>query len=163
MEGPTLAYLLAGALILVGLAGIILPALPGTPLVFAGMLLAAWANGFQEVSVWTVVVLGVLTLVSLAVDFFASTLGAKKAGASKLAVVGAAVGTVVGLFFGPLGLLFGPFLGAVLGELAGGRREWAHASRVGLATSIGLVVGIAIKLALAIGMLGIFELALLLE
>jgi uncharacterized protein YqgC (DUF456 family) len=163
MDGTTLAYLFAGILILVGLAGIILPALPGTPLVFAGMLVAAWANGFRDVSVWTIVLLGVLTLLSLAVDFFATTLGAQKAGASKPALFGAALGTVVGIFFGIPGLLLGPFVGAVVGELAGGRREWAHASRVGVATWLGLVVGTAFKLALAFGMLGIFVVALLWE
>ena len=161
MDGATLAYLLAGALILLGLAGTILPALPGVPLMFAGMLLAAWADDFKQVPVWVVVLLGLLTLVSLALDVMASTLGAKRAGASKKALVGAALGTLVGMFFSIPGLLLGPFVGAVAGELAGGR-EWRAASKVGFATWLGIVVGAALKLALAFAMLGIFVAALLL-
>jgi uncharacterized protein YqgC (DUF456 family) len=160
MDADTVYYLLAGLLILAGIAGTILPALPGVPLVFAGMLLAAWANGFHDVSVWTIVLLGVLTLVSLAVDFFASLLGAKRAGASKKAMWGAAIGTFAGLFLGIPGLLLGPFVGAVAGELLGGR-EWRHASRVGFGTWLGIVVGTALKFALAFGMLGIFVFALI--
>jgi uncharacterized protein len=124
------------------------------------MLLAAWANGFHDVSVWTIVLLGVLTLVSLAVDFFASLLGAKRAGASRKALWGAAIGTFAGLFFGIPGLLLGPFIGAVAGELLGGR-EWREASKVGFGTWLGIAVGTALKLGLAFGMLGIFVLALL--
>ena len=154
MDAHTIYYLLAG------IAGTILPALPGVPLVFAGMLLAAWANDFHDVSVWTIVLLGVLTLVSLAVDFFASLLGAKRAGATKKAMWGAAIGTFAGLFAGIPGLLLGPFLGAVAGELVGGR-EWREASRVGFGTWLGIIVGTALKFALAFGMLGIFVLALL--
>ena len=104
--------------------------------------------------------LGVLTLVSLAVDFFASLLGAKRAGASGKALWGAALGTFAGLFFGIHGLLLGPFLGAVAGEMLGGR-EWREASKVGFGTWLGIAVGTALKLALAFGMLGIFVLALL--
>lgn len=159
MDANTIYYLLAGLLILAGIAGTILPALPGVPLVFAGMLLAAWANGFHDVSVWVIVLLGVLTLVSLAVDFFASLLGAKRAGASKKALWGAVLGTFAGLFLGIPGLLLGPFIGAVAGEMLDGR-EWRAASKVGFGTWLGIVVGAALKLALAFGMLGIFVLAL---
>ena len=100
MEPTTLYYVLAVLLVLVGIAGTILPALPGLPLVFAGMLLAAWAGDFQQVGVPMLVVLGLLTVFSLAVDFWATALGAKRVGASRLAIVGAMVGTVAGLFFG---------------------------------------------------------------
>jgi uncharacterized protein YqgC (DUF456 family) len=136
----------------------VLPALPGTPLVFAGMLVAAWADGFTKVPVWVIVILGLLTAVSMAVDFFSSTLGAKKAGASRLAILGAAIGTLAGLFLGFFGLILGPFVGAVAGEMIAGR-EWQAASKVGFATWLGLVVGTALKIALAFGMLGIFVLA----
>jgi uncharacterized protein YqgC (DUF456 family) len=160
MDADTVYYLLAGLLILAGIAGTILPALPGVPLVFAGMLLAAWANDFHDVSVWTIVLLGVLTLVSLAVDFFASLLGAKRAGASKKALWGAALGTFAGLFLGIPGLLLGPFVGAVAGELMDGR-EWREASKVGFGTWLGIAIGTALKLGLAFGMMGIFVFALL--
>ena len=153
-------YLLAGLLILAGIAGTILPALPGVPLVFAGMLLAAWADGFQHVPVWVMVVLGVLTLASIGIDVFATSLGAKRVGATKLAVFGAALGTFAGLFLGPLGLILGPFVGAVAGELMTGR-DWKNASRVGFGTWLGLAIGTALKVALLFAMLGIFVAAVL--
>ena len=159
MDMNTLWYLLAGALILLGLAGTILPALPGLPLVFAGMLLAAWVDGFREISGWTVAVLAVLTAISVGVDVAATALGAKRVGAGKGAMFGAALGTVVGAFFSIPGLILGPFLGAMGAELVRGR-ELAHASKIGFGTWVGLAVGTALKLALAFAMLGIFVLAL---
>lgn len=160
METSTALYLLSGILILVGLAGTVLPALPGLPLMFAGMLLAAWVGDFREISVWVVVLLGVLTVLSIVVDLLATLLGAKRVGASRWAMVGAAIGTFAGLFFGIPGLLAGPFVGAVAGELISGK-EWRDASRTGFATWLGLAIGAALKLALAFAMLGIFALALL--
>jgi uncharacterized protein YqgC (DUF456 family) len=159
MELATLLYLIAALLILVGLAGTVLPALPGLPIVFGGMLLAAWAGDFQTIGGWTIAVLALLTLLALALDFVAGLLGAKRVGASTLALVGAALGTIVGLFFGLLGLILGPFVGAVLGELAHGR-EAGTAAKVGVATWLGMVVGAVMKLTLAFVMLGIFLLAI---
>ena len=159
MDAATLLYALAALLIVVGLAGIVLPALPGLPIVFAGMLLAAWTGDFERISGWTVGVLAVLTLIAMALDFVAGLLGAKRVGASKLALLGAALGTVVGLFFGLLGLILGPFVGAVLGELAHGR-EAAKSMKVGLGTWIGMAFGAIVKITLAFVMLGIFLFAL---
>jgi len=156
-----LLYVLAALLVLVGLAGTILPALPGVPLVFVGMLLAAWAGHFQEISGWTVALLGVLTLVAVLADFVASALGTKAAGASKWAFIGAAVGSIVGIFFGLIGLLFGPFLGAVAGELLAGETI-RKATSAGFGAWIGLILGTLAKVALSFTMLGIFALALIL-
>ena len=163
MEPNTLYYLLAIVLVVVGIAGTILPALPGLPLVFAGMLLAAWAGDFQQVGVPMLVVLGLLTVFSLAVDFWATALGAKRVGASRLAIIGAMVGTLAGLFLGPLGLLLGPFAGAVGGELIHRRsllrQDLGHAARIGVGTWFGILFGTVLKLALAFTMLGLFALA----
>jgi len=156
----TLLYILAVLLVLVGLAGIFLPALPGIPLVFAGLLLAAFAGGFAQVGAGTLIALAVLTLLSVAVDYWATAVGAKRAGASRLAIIGAVVGTLFGLFLGPLGLFIGPFLGAVAGELLHGRRldqaGLGQATKVGFGTWMGIVFGIALKLMLALAMLGLF-------
>ena len=122
MDLQTLYYAIAVILVLVGIAGTILPALPGLPLVFAGMLLGAWAGDFAYIGVPTLVVLGVLTAFSLVVDFWATALGAKRVGASGKAVAGAVIGTFVGIFFGPIGLFAGPFIGALAGELLHVRR-----------------------------------------
>ncbi|MDB6164241.1 MAG: hypothetical protein JWL98_1673 [Xanthomonadaceae bacterium] len=160
MPVTSLYYILAGLLMLAGIVGIVLPALPGLPLVFAGMLLAAWAGGFEKVGAGTLVALGLLTLLSMAVDFLAATLGARRAGASRLAIVGAMIGTLAGAFFGPVGLFVGPFVGALGGELMHGRRLDAagmgQATRVGFATWLGLALGIALKLMLALAMVGLF-------
>jgi uncharacterized protein YqgC (DUF456 family) len=152
---------LAAILVVLGIAGTILPALPGVPLVFVGLLLAAWAEGFQKVGWFTLSLLAILTLASFAVEFLATSLGAKRVGASWQAILGAAVGTLVGLFFSLPGLVLGPFLGAVAGEYLS-RRNWQQAGKVGVGTWLGLLFGTAAKLALAFTMLGIFTTAYLL-
>lgn len=158
MDIQTLYYVLAGILILVGVAGTVLPALPGLPLVFGGMLLAAWAGGFEQVGVAMLVLLGLLTVLSLGIDFLATAMGAKRVGASKLALLGAVIGTFVGLFFGPIGLLTGPFVGALAGELVHGR-EVRQATRVGFGTWLGILAGTVLKIGLAFAMLGLFAFA----
>jgi uncharacterized protein YqgC (DUF456 family) len=147
--------LLGGALVVVGIIGTVMPALPGAPVVFVGLLIAAWAEGFQKVGWFTLSVLAVLTLLSFVVEFFASSLGAKRVGASWAALFCAAVGAIVGLFFGLPGFILGPFVGAVAGEYAA-RRNWRQASRVGFGTWIGMLLGIAGKLTLVFTMVGIF-------
>ena len=158
MDLQPLYYAIAVTLVLVGIAGTILPALPGLPLVFAGMLLGAWAGDFAYIGVPTLVVLGVLTAFSLVVDFWATALGAKRVGASGKAVAGAVIGTFVGIFFGPIGLFAGPFIGALAGELLHGR-DVGQATRVGFGTWLGVVFGTVLKLALAFTMVGLFVLA----
>jgi len=163
MDHATVFYLLAALLVIVGLVGTVLPALPGLPLVYAGMLLAAWADGFEHIGAPMLVVLGLLTLFSLGVDFWATAHGAKRVGASRLAVIGAMLGTLGGLFFGPVGLLVGPFAGALAGELLHRRslqsEHLGQAAKIGFGTWFGLVLGTVLKLALAFAMLGLFALA----
>ncbi|KLJ02043.1 DUF456 domain-containing protein [Luteimonas sp. FCS-9] len=163
MDLTALFYLLAGLLVVVGLAGVVLPALPGLPLVFAGLLTAAWADGFGRVGALPLVVLGVLTAVSFAVDFWATAVGAKRVGASRLALLGTVIGTFVGLFFGLPGLFAGPFVGAVAGELLSRRNLYpaglGQAARVGVGTWLGIALGVALKLALAVSMLAVFAFA----
>lgn len=166
MEIQWIYYLLAAALVVVGVAGTVLPALPGLPLVFAGMLLAAWAGDFQQVGGWMLSLLGVFTLLSLGVDFIATALGAQRVGASRLALVGAVIGTFAGLLFGIVGVFVGPFVGALVGELIHGRgaggRALGQAARVGFGTWVGILLGTVLKLGLAFAMLGLFALAWLL-
>ena len=155
---PQLLYVLAGLLVLVGLAGVVLPALPGLPLVFAGMLLAAWVDHFDTVGPVPLVILGLLTALSFLVDFWATAHGAKRVGASRMAIVGAVLGTFAGLFFAPVGLFVGPFVGAMLGEL-GHARELRRAMKVGFGTWLGIVLAIVLKVGLAFAMLGVFAFA----
>lgn len=154
-----LLWVAAVAMILVGVAGTVLPALPGTVLVFGGIALAAWIDDFQRISAWTVGIAGVLTAIAFATDYVAALLGAKKAGASRLAIVGAAIGTVAGVFTGFVGLLFMPLAGAAIGEYLA-QRDLGRAGRVGLATWLGLLLGTAVKVAIAFTLVGMFVAAL---
>jgi hypothetical protein len=154
-----LLWVLASVLVIVGFAGILLPALPGTVLIFVGLLIAAWADGFSRVGIGTLVLIAMIGAASYAVDFVAAALGARHVGASRRAVVGAALGTILGLFFGLPGLLLGPLVGAVLGELSA-RRDLGRAGRIGLAAWVGFIIGTAVKVALAFSMLAIFLAAL---
>jgi hypothetical protein len=151
-----------GAVVLVvaGIAGIVLPALPGTALIFAGLLLGAWADGFMRVGWPTLLVIGLIGAATYFVDFVAAGLGTKRFGASSRATVGAGLGTVLGLFVGLPGIIIGPFVGAVLGELTV-HRDYVRAGKVGVAAWIGFVVGMAVKVALAFAMIGIFAASML--
>ncbi len=155
MDHAILLWLAAVALVAVGLAGLALPALPGAPVLFAGLLLAAWIDDFTYVGAGTLAVLGVLTILTYVVDFIAGAFGAKRFGASRRGVVGSFIGALVGLFFGIPGLLLGPFIGAVLGELSM-QRSLGAAGRSGVGATLGLVIGSAAKLALAFSMIGLF-------
>lgn len=155
-DGRTLLiWLGAAGCVAAGLAGLVLPVLPGAPLLLIGLVLAAWAEDFAYVGPGTLVVLGVLAALTYVVDFLASALGARRFGASSRAIVGAALGGLVGLLFGLAGVLLGPFVGAVLGELST-RRGLADAGRAGIGATLGLAVGLALKIALAVSMLALF-------
>ena len=135
-------------LAVVGLAGTIIPAVPGLPLIFAACLLAAWLGHFEAIGFVK------LTLIGMAVDWFAQVLGAKKTGASPYGIAGALVGTVIGLFFGLFGILFLPLIGAVIGELLA-KKSLLAAGGVGLGTWLGMLVGAVVKVVLGLMMIGI--------
>jgi uncharacterized protein YqgC (DUF456 family) len=155
---PLLYWLLALLLVTVGLAGTVLPALPGVPLIFVGLWLAAWIDDYQRVGGITLGVLGGLTVLAILADLFASVIGAQRVRASPQAIWGALIGSLVGLFFGLPGLLLGPFLGAMAGELVA-RGGLARATEVGLATWVGLLIGTILKLAIAVTMVAVFAFA----
>ena len=156
----TLLWVLCVALIVLGLAGTVLPVLPGTVLVWAGIVLGAWIDDFARVSVTTVVIISVLAVLAWGLDYAAGLLGAQKAGASKQALLGAAVGTVLGLFMGLVGVLFMPLVGAAVGEYVA-RKDETRAIKVGVATWIGIMLGLIAKVVLAFVMVGVFAAALL--
>lgn len=156
----TVLWVVAVLLMVVGIAGVVLPALPGVVFVFGGILLAAWIDDFTRIGVWTVLILGVLAAIAFVVDYVASTLAARRAGASKLGLLGAALGTVLGIFTGFIGLLFMPLVGAAIGEFIA-QRDAIRAGQIGVATWIGLLVGTVLKLAIVFTMVGVFIGALL--
>ena len=157
MDTTILLWVLAVSLIITGLVGIVLPLLPGAPLLFLGLVAAAWAEDFTYVGFGTLGILAALTALIYVVDFLAGILGAKHFGASTRAMIGAGIGAVVGIFMGFIGIIIGPFIGAVIGELSV-RRELTAAGMAGLGTTIGLLLGVAAKIALGLTMVGIFVL-----
>jgi uncharacterized protein len=150
-------WILGGVLTVVGLAGMLLPFLPGAPLLFLGLFFGAWAENFRFVGLWTLLTLAALAGLTYLVEFFASILGAKRFGGSRRAMAGAALGGFVGLFLGIPGIVLGPFVGAVLGELSL-QRSLEQAGRAGFGTVVGMALGVAGKLALGIAMIGLFVL-----
>ena len=153
-------WVLCVLLIVAGLAGTVLPALPGPLLVLAGIVLGAWIDDFQRVGGWTLGFIALLAVLAWGLDHLAGVLGAQRAGASRLALLGAAVGTVAGLFMGLVGVLFMPLVGAAIGEYVA-RKDQGRAVKVGVATWVGIMVGLIAKVVLAFTMVGIFVAALL--
>jgi uncharacterized protein YqgC (DUF456 family) len=159
--GDTLLWVLSAALILLGLAGTVLPALPGTLFVLAGIVLGAWIDDFSRVGWGIVSAVGVLAVLAWVLDYVAGLLGARKAGASRQALIGAALGTVAGVFLGLVGVLFMPLVGAAVGEYLA-RRDHPNAIKVGVATWLGIMAGLVAKVVIAFMMIGLFVAALIL-
>lgn len=158
--GALLLWVLAIGLVLVGVAGTVLPGLPGAILVLAGLVLAAWIDGFVRVGFGILAALAALTAATYALDVAATAAGTRRLGTSWWGVLGALLGTLGGLFFGLVGLLVGPFLGAFAAELIA-RRDVRQAGRAGLGAWLGLLLGTAGRLALVLAMIGVFAVAYL--
>jgi hypothetical protein len=149
-----LLILFGTALIVVGLIGLALPAVPGTPLLFMGIVAIAAADGFARLSPLALFAIAVLAFVSWALDFAVGVLGARTAGASKWGVIGGAVGLLAGLPFGLPGLILGPAVGAMAFEYFKDP-NFRHAARAGAGVFAGFIVGTVLKFALAFAMLGV--------
>ena len=159
----TVALWIVGlALVAVGIAGIVLPAIPGVPLVFLGVVAIAWADGFTKIGGVTLGVCGALALLGVGVDYLAGALGAKKFGATKWGVLGAVVGIVPGLFFGIPGMILGPAIGAVAFEYWK-NPDFKAASKAGAGVVVGFAIGIVAKCAIALAILGVAALAYFVE
>jgi uncharacterized protein len=152
-------WTISAALIVTGLVGTVLPALPGTIFIFAGIALAAWIDDFTRIGGWVVGVVGFLAVLSFVMDYAAGLMGARRVNASKDAIIGAAIGTVIGIAMGIVGVLFMPLVGAAVGEYIA-RKDQKNAVKVGVATWVGTMVGLVAKVVIAFVMLGIFAVAL---
>ena len=151
-------WVIAGLLVVIGFAGLVLPILPGIVFIFSGLLLAAWIDNFELVSKTTMVVIGIISLFAWAVDFFASYFTVKQAKASRLALIGTILGALFGILGGVVGLIIGPIIGAAIGEFIA-RRNSGDATRVGIAAGLGFVLALTTKLVLAIVVLSVFAYA----
>jgi uncharacterized protein YqgC (DUF456 family) len=130
---------------LVGIAGSVVPALPGPPVSWLGMLALSF-TAWWERPVWFLVVwLGVTVAVTVA-DNLLPVAMTKRFGGSRAATIGTVVGMVVGMFFGPIGVIAGPFVGAFAGELAGNRSEGHVALRVAVGAFVAFICGVGLKL-----------------
>lgn len=157
MNTEILLWIIGAILTFIGLAGLLLPLIPGAPLLFIGLLCGAWAESFRYIGLWTLLTLAGMAALTYAVEFFAAALGVKKFGGSKRAMIGAALGGLIGIAFGPIGIILSPFIGAVIGELSL-QRSLDQASRAGFGTVVGLAIGVAGKFAIGIAMIGLFVL-----
>lgn len=160
MAGLIALWVAVVLLFIVGIIGTIVPALPGTLLVFAGVLLGAWIDDFTRVGSTTIIIAGVLTVLAWVTDYVAAMMGAKRAGASRQAMIGATIGTIAGVFSGLVGLLFFPLAGAAIGEYLA-ISDVRRAGNVGVATWIGMIIGTALKIALSFITIGVFVVALI--
>ncbi|MFC4161143.1 DUF456 domain-containing protein [Chitinimonas lacunae] len=158
MDYYLLGWIGAIALIVLGFLGNLLPLLPGAPLLIAGFLLGAWLDDFQKVGFGWLTALVILAVLLAVIDFVSGAWGAKKVGASKHAVVGATIGSIVGIFLGLPGLILGPFVGAFLGELMV-KPDMTRAGGVGLATWLGMVIGAVLKVGISLMMIAMFAFA----
>ncbi|TDR73316.1 DUF456 domain-containing protein [Paludibacterium purpuratum] len=148
----TVWFLLAASMVVIGLMGIFLPLLPGVPLIFGGLWLAAGLDGYRHVGGATLIALAVLAFMAWLADYLAAAWLVRRAGASSRASIGAGLGSLIGMFGGLLWMLIGPVLGALLGERSTGR-DWRQAGRAGLYAGGGLLLAALCKLLLALAML----------
>jgi len=161
VDQSLMLWILGAILAFSGLAGLVLPLVPSAPLLFLGLLICAWAENFRYVGVWILLLLAGMAALTYLIEFVASAFGVKKYGGSRRAMAGAVVGGVAGIFLGIPGILLGPFVGAVIGELSV-QPSLGQAGRAGFGTVVGLAVGVAGKLAIGIAMIGTFVLIRLL-
>ena len=143
-------------LMLIGILGSFLPFIPGSPLIFLGAFIYAWHTNFLVITWGTLAILLLLTILSQALEYFSSLLGAKKYGASRWGLIGAFLGGIIGFFGGGiLGILIGPFIGAFLLEFFHGR-NWEASLKIGWGTLVGFLGGAIGKIIIALVMIGIF-------
>ena len=152
----TTIFAISLLIMLVGLAGIILPIIPSIPLIWSGVFLYAICDRFKSIDWSLLLIFGILTIVSIVLDYFGGVIGAKKYGATRWGLIGSIIGGIVGFFMGGIiGLIFGPFFGAVLLELVFGK-DLKGSFKSGVGTLVGFLGSAIAKLAIGVIIIGIF-------
>jgi len=136
---------LAIALMIIGIAGCLLPVLPGPPLSFLGIVLLHLTR-FADISKNLFIILGAVAIIVTIIDYVVPIWGTRHFGGSKYGMRGATVGLIIGLFLGPPGIIIGPFLGAVVGELIF-KDDLKYAVKAGFGSLLGFLTGVGLKLA----------------
>lgn len=150
---------LAIIMMLVGIAGCLLPVLPGPPLTYLGLVVLHFTK-FADISKNQFIILGLVAIVVTIIDYIVPIWGTRQFGGSKYGMRGAAVGLVIGLFLGPPGIILGPFVGAVVGELIF-KDDIKYAIKAGFGSLLGFLTGVGLKLAAALLMTFYFVRALI--
>lgn len=146
---------------LIGIAGSILPVIPGPPLSFFSLLIISFEKDWQPFSSKFLIIMGIIALVLVVIDYIVPAVGAKKYGASRMGLIGSIIGMIMGFFiFPPFGIFIGAFLGAIIGELISGKGGEA-AIKIGIGTFVGTLAGIALKLSFSIFVLFLYIKAIL--
>src|SRR3989338_8087403 len=153
--------ILSGLLILIGMAGTVLPLLPGPPVSLAGLILYGFVTDFEKVGITGIIVFSSLTLLTILFDIFGPALAAKGYKSTGYGVMGALLGAIFGvILLGPLGAFLGPFLGAFLGEILAPKAELHTALRTAWAAFVGIIIGTLFKLAVTLSMAAYFVISL---
>ena len=161
MTEQDLIALTAALLVMcIGCIGSVMPLLPGTPIVLAAAIVHKLVMGPRSIGWFVILLLVGLTVFSLVLDYLASMFGAKWLGATKKGMIGAMVGLIVGLFFNLPGVLLGPFIGAGLFEMMGGR-EWKTAMKAGAGATLGMFAGALGKFICCLVMMAVFTASVL--
>lgn len=155
MGGDIVWIILAGLLLLIGAVGSIAPVIPGVPLSWAGLLVLKFVPYTRDEISWSAIIwLGVLTAVISVLDNVLPVWGTKKMGGNKKVVWGATIGLLIGFFFGPWGIILGPFVGALAGGLLSGTR-FVPATKQATGAFVGYIVGLVLKLT-TVGVIAFF-------
>ena len=153
--------IISGIIIFLGLAGTLLPFLPGPQLSLLGLIIYGWFTGFEYVSVLWIVIFAILTLLTMLFDIFGPALGAKKQQASRQGVWGSVLGGLFGIFvLGPIGVLAGPFIGGFIWEFYASQNH-GQALRAAWGAFVAMLIGTMFKFAVSLGMTGYFILAII--
>lgn len=160
MVSEILLIIFSFILVLSGALGVVVPLLPGVPMAWVGMLIFGIATDFALLSLKTLIIFLGFTFLTVILDFTAPIIGAKRYKASRYGIVGASLGLLFGfLMLGPIGIVLGPFMGALLGEMLLGK-EPEEAAMSAKGVIIGFLAGGIIKLSLILVMLGFMVFAI---